>query len=48
LIFGKRNSRKAEILYKQRYPDRNHSSEKTFKNIEQYCGKMENFLMENV
>lgn len=37
LIFDecRRNYRKTTVLYEQRYPDRNHPSEKTFRNIEQ-------------
>jgi len=41
LIFGecKRNFHEATVLHKQRYPYRNHPSEKTFKNIERYLRK---------
>jgi len=33
LIFDLKNFREAAVLYKQRYPDKNYSSKKTFRNI---------------
>jgi len=51
LIFSecKKNSNEAAVFYIQRYPDRNHPSEKIFRNIEQCLEKIAiNFLMENV
>jgi len=33
LIFNLKNFREAAVLYKQRYPDKNYSSKKIFRNI---------------
>jgi len=48
LILDKRNYRKAAILYKQLYPDRNHPSEEIFRNIEQYLRENEKFYDQSV